>query len=360
MRHCTNCGNELAPEASFCSNCGTNVKKETRKKDNFENKKRQELKNVNKKGGVGSILRWVLLIFGVLLLASLVFALASLVVEGIVNLIGLHAIPIFFISFFFLLGVGLLILKGIQIKKTSKEQPAKIPFLIKAGFLALVFVSIGLFFKAIEIKELPKKYEQAMNALKSEEWDKAVQIFSEIKSFSKIKGFNDKYKDTAERFDEAKYKRAKDLLVNAMDNYSKEQFSASVDSTEKAISLLKDTQGFNKSENLLAEAKEFLNRVKNKEQIVRNNEQNCKNETLAYLISQSFVEKSLKSPSTAVFPNISKEGISVQYLGECTHEVFAYVDAQNSFGGMIRTRYYARVRYDERADTWHLEELSWQ
>ncbi|MBZ0190102.1 MAG: hypothetical protein K8F34_00250 [Candidatus Kuenenia stuttgartiensis] len=218
--------------------------------DNFVNKRTQGLK---KKGRVGNILAWVLLI--------LVFlGLAGIVKEGIVNLIGLHTIPIFSISFFFFLGSGLLLAKGIQAKKTNKKQPAKISFFIKAGFITLFLTAIFLSVTAFQTKDLSNKYEQAMVALKCEDWDKAIQLFNEIKSKSII----DKYKDTSEHLCEAKYQKAKDLLVNAMDNYSKNNFSASVGSTEKAIAVLEDCQSLNASATLLFQAKEFLKKFDSK------------------------------------------------------------------------------------------------
>lgn len=56
---------------------------------------------------------------------------------------------------------------------------------------------------------------------------------------------------------------------------------------------------------------------------------------------EKLVKKVLKAPATAKFPNISEYSFSKDH-GIITTE--GYVDAQNSFGAMIRSTY--RVRYD--------------
>lgn len=53
----------------------------------------------------------------------------------------------------------------------------------------------------------------------------------------------------------------------------------------------------------------------------------------AYTMAEKFVTDRLKSPSTADFPWYRKE--FVEHLGGGRYRVRAYVDAQNSFGGMI-------------------------
>lgn len=68
----------------------------------------------------------------------------------------------------------------------------------------------------------------------------------------------------------------------------------------------------------------------------------CMNSTMAFVMSQSFVRQQLKSPSTAVFPLINSSGVSVEYLRQepgCRHAVRGYVDAQNSFGAVVRNTY---------------------
>ncbi|WP_347273914.1 hypothetical protein [Candidatus Kuenenia sp.] len=253
----------------------------------------------------------------------------------------------------------------------KEKETAKISFFIKAGFITLLLTAIFLLATVFQTKDLSNKYEQAMIALKSEDWDKAIQLFSEIEN--KSEDVIREYKDTSKRLCEAKYEKAKDLLVSAMDNYSKNNFSASVDSTEKAIALL-DYQSLNISATLLFQAKELLKRPDNKniidkrivdkriaennKRIAENNERHGKDSTLAYLIAQDFIKKTLKSPSTAVFPGKWHEGVYVGHIGNYTYAIRAYVDSQNSFGATLRTYYYAEVRYDGDADSWFLEDIS--
>ena len=83
----------------------------------------------------------------------------------------------------------------------------------------------------------------------------------------------------------------------------------------------------------------------------------CEDEIMAFVMSESFVEGRLRAPSTADFPSFSSEGVRVTYLGDCKHRVSAYVDAQNAFGGIVRTRYVAEVQNELGTDTWRLLSL---
>jgi hypothetical protein len=87
----------------------------------------------------------------------------------------------------------------------------------------------------------------------------------------------------------------------------------------------------------------------------------CESKSDAFAMSQEFVRKRLKAPSTASFPWISDRDVGVRYLGDCIHEVAAYVDAQNSFGAMLRSRYYVKLQNEQGTDKWralhvHLDE----
>lgn len=71
----------------------------------------------------------------------------------------------------------------------------------------------------------------------------------------------------------------------------------------------------------------------------------------AFVICQSFVRKQLKAPSTAKFPaaeSTKRDG--------ATYTVKGGVDAQNSYGAMIRTPYTCVVHADG-ADKWSLVDL---
>ncbi len=89
----------------------------------------------------------------------------------------------------------------------------------------------------------------------------------------------------------------------------------------------------------------------------RTPEEKCADGTTAFVMSQSFVEKRLRSPSTADFPYTSSEGVRMQYMGECTHKIWAYVDAQNAFGATIRTNYYTELQNKKGTDEWRLIDL---
>ncbi len=86
-------------------------------------------------------------------------------------------------------------------------------------------------------------------------------------------------------------------------------------------------------------------------------EDNCKDTSLAFVVAREFVRDRLKSPSTAVFPLQVYDDVRVFYSGDCRHEIFAYVDAQNSFGATIRTPYYAKVEYRKATNRWILKNL---
>jgi len=74
----------------------------------------------------------------------------------------------------------------------------------------------------------------------------------------------------------------------------------------------------------------------------------------AFYISQQFVTKKLKAPSTAKFPWRSES--TVKDLGNNRYEVISYVDAQNSFGAMLRMHYKCTVEYVS-GDNWKLISL---
>lgn len=63
----------------------------------------------------------------------------------------------------------------------------------------------------------------------------------------------------------------------------------------------------------------------------------------AYVMAQDFVSSQLKAPSTAKFQTYSKE--LVQDLGGGRYKISAYVDAQNSFGAMMRNQFNCTLKY---------------
>lgn len=63
---------------------------------------------------------------------------------------------------------------------------------------------------------------------------------------------------------------------------------------------------------------------------------------MARIMSEELVKQRLKSPSSAKF----SASPFIELLGNKTYSVTGYVDSQNSFGAMIRTRYNAVVRFN--------------
>lgn len=70
-----------------------------------------------------------------------------------------------------------------------------------------------------------------------------------------------------------------------------------------------------------------------------------------------FVERGLRSPSIAVFPQISEHKVYSLPDYENGYEVHGYVDAQNGFGAMIRSNFICELYYDSESDNWCLIDL---
>ena len=88
--------------------------------------------------------------------------------------------------------------------------------------------------------------------------------------------------------------------------------------------------------------------------VVARRNRECKDDSFgAYLISQTFVKRALKSPSSATFP----DKYDVRHLGGCNLEIIAKVDAENAYGAKLRTTYAAKVQYHATEDSWTLLDL---
>lgn len=103
------------------------------------------------------------------------------------------------------------------------------------------------------------------------------------------------------------------------------------------------------NEKLKAQRKAVREEQKAKEKD-EEDEKECSNDIPAFVMSQDFVRKNLKAPSTADFPSMASDGVQVHYLGNCTHEILAYVDADNSFGTKLRTKYYIKIQRKKGTD----------
>lgn len=60
-------------------------------------------------------------------------------------------------------------------------------------------------------------------------------------------------------------------------------------------------------------------------------------EVNAFYMARDFVRGQLKAPATATFPG--RDEARVENLGDGRYKVFSYVDSQNGFGAMVRTRW---------------------
>ena len=75
--------------------------------------------------------------------------------------------------------------------------------------------------------------------------------------------------------------------------------------------------------------------------------------------SQYIVKSRLKSPSTANFPYpADRDLIGVGELeGGCHYYIGGDVDAQNSFGGIVRNHYSMNLMYNISTERWGYENL---
>jgi hypothetical protein len=74
----------------------------------------------------------------------------------------------------------------------------------------------------------------------------------------------------------------------------------------------------------------------------------------AWVAAMEFVERRLKAPGSAEFPAFHE--ITVDSRGGGVFFIYAWVDAQNSFGAMLRTEFACTVRKDD--GRWLLEDLT--
>ena len=77
---------------------------------------------------------------------------------------------------------------------------------------------------------------------------------------------------------------------------------------------------------------------------------------LAFVMTQRIVKNKLKSPGEASFGSVfsgdwQNPEIVTKYLGDRIYETFAWVDADNGFGGTVRTKFVCRIKHNE-DDTW--------
>jgi RNA polymerase subunit RPABC4/transcription elongation factor Spt4 len=75
----------------------------------------------------------------------------------------------------------------------------------------------------------------------------------------------------------------------------------------------------------------------------------------AYTMAQQFIKERLKSPSTAEFPSEHSDELTT-HLGDGKFIVDSYLDAQNSFGAIVRVEYRVKLEHINE-DTWRLLDI---
>lgn len=95
------------------------------------------------------------------------------------------------------------------------------------------------------------------------------------------------------------------------------------------------------------------------EQIEEQERELSRDKHMAYEVSKGFVRQKLKAPSTAKFPSPWKFSTedNVKYNGGGVYIVSGYVDSENAFGAMVRTRFNAKVKQNSQ-HSWDLVSLT--
>ena len=80
-------------------------------------------------------------------------------------------------------------------------------------------------------------------------------------------------------------------------------------------------------------------------------------EVLAHVMATNFVKRELKSPATAKFPYTSDRDVKIVKLAECRFQILSYVDSQNSYGAMLRSRFTVTMDGAPDGKSWRAEQL---
>lgn len=83
----------------------------------------------------------------------------------------------------------------------------------------------------------------------------------------------------------------------------------------------------------------------------------CSDTDMAFIMSQKFVKRELKSPDDAKFPSANDKQVSVVSSGDCEFRVRAFVDAKNSLNATTRTAYSVDMTYDYDKKLWSSRNL---
>ena len=77
----------------------------------------------------------------------------------------------------------------------------------------------------------------------------------------------------------------------------------------------------------------------------------------AWYYAQKFTEKKLATPKSADFPSYHTDGVKVENIGDDKFSVRGYVDAQNAFGAVVRSRFEAKISREGKK--WYLDSFRW-
>lgn len=83
----------------------------------------------------------------------------------------------------------------------------------------------------------------------------------------------------------------------------------------------------------------------------------CGSEGMAHTMAGNFVKRRLLAPSSAKFPPAHGPDVKITPLGGCRFRIESYVDSQNSFGAMIRSRFSVIIVGLPDGETWQAHEL---
>lgn len=84
------------------------------------------------------------------------------------------------------------------------------------------------------------------------------------------------------------------------------------------------------------------------------NKAGCGDGAMAFVMSQKFILRELKAPSSAKFPSSAV----VTKVGECSYSVAAWVDSQNGFGAIIRSDYHVIMEASRDGRSWSARRMS--
>lgn len=73
--------------------------------------------------------------------------------------------------------------------------------------------------------------------------------------------------------------------------------------------------------------------------------------SMAYIQCQDFVKSRLKSPTSADFPSFSSATVSKPWADKQQYAVISYVDAQNSFGAKLRSKFICEIEWNGQSAT---------